>query len=233
MNEIIIPEEKTENFVTTKELAEVLGVSARTIRETATAKGLEGTFHTLQTKGGKQSLRVFSEEEATIIKMEIQKHHNLQSRQIDTVTTAAEEDQMIAQALIILQRRIQDANKEIEKLKPAAEFAYQICSSKDAIDIGNCAKVLNRNIGNCAKDLNRNIGRNNIFEFLRNRKVLQQDNIPYQKYIDSGYFRVIETKYTIPSGETKISLKTLVLQKGVAYINKLLREKENENKGVC
>ena len=222
MNEIIIPEEKTENFVTTKELAEVLGVSARTIRETATAKGLEGTFHTLQTKGGKQSLRVFSEEEATIIKMEIQKHHNLQSRQIDTVTTAAEEDQMIAQALIILQRRIQDANKEIEKLKPAAEFAYQICSSKDAIDIGNCAKVLNRNIG-----------RNNLFEFLRNRDVLQQDNIPYQKYIDSGYFRVIETKYTIPSGETKISLKTLVLQKGVAYINKLLREKENENKGVC
>lgn len=222
MNEIIIPEEKTENFVTTKELAEVLGVSARTIRETATAKGLEGTFHTLQTKGGKQSLRVFSEEEATIIKMEIQKHHNLQSRQIDTVTTAAEEDQMIAQALIILQRRIQDANKEIARLKPAAEFAYQICSSKDAIDIGNCAKVLNRNIG-----------RNNLFEFLRNRKVLQQDNIPYQKYIDSGYFRVIETKYTIPSGETKISLKTLVLQKGVAYINKLLREKENENKGVC
>lgn len=222
MNELIIPEEKTENFVTTKELAEVLGVSARTIRETATAKGLEGTFHTLQTKGGKQSLRVFSEEEATIIKMEIQKHHNLASRQIDTVTTAAEEDQMIAQALIILQRRIQDANKEIEKLKPAAEFAYQICSSKDAIDIGNCAKVLNRNIG-----------RNNLFEFLRNRKVLQQDNIPYQKYIDSGYFRVIETKYTIPSGETKISLKTLVLQKGVAYINKLLREKENENKGVC
>ena len=222
MNEIIIPEEKTENFVTTKELAEVLGVSARTIRDTATAKGLEGTFHTLQTKGGKQSLRVFSEEEATIIKMEIQKHHNLASRQIDTVTTSAEEDQMIAQALIILQRRIQDANKEIEKLKPAAEFAYQICSSKDAIDIGNCAKVLNRNIG-----------RNNLFEFLRNRKVLQQDNIPYQKYIDSGYFRVIETKYTIPSGETKISLKALVLQKGVAYINKLLREKENENKGVC
>lgn len=222
MNEIIIPEEKTENFVTTKELAEVLGVSARTIRETATAKGLEGTFHTLQTKGGKQSLRVFSEEEATIIKMEIQKHHNLASRQIDTVTTAAEEDQMIAQALIILQRRIQDANKEIARLKPAVEFAYQICSSKDAIDIGNCAKVLNRNIG-----------RNNLFEFLRNRKVLQQDNIPYQKYIDSGYFRVIETKYTIPSGETKISLKTLVLQKGVAYINKLLREKENENKGVC
>ena len=215
MNELIIAEEEAENFITVKALAEVLGVTERTVRDTATAKGVEGTFRTLQTKGGKQSLRVFSEEEATIIKMELQKHHNLQSRQIDTVTTAAEEDQMIAQAFTILQRRIEDANKEIAKLKPAAEFAYQICSSKDAIDIGNCAKVLNRNIG-----------RNSLFEFLRNQKILQQDNIPYQKYIDSGYFRVIETKYTIPSGETKISLKTLVLQKGVAYINKLLKEKD-------
>ena len=215
MNELIISEEKTENFMTTKELAEVLGVSERTIRDTATAKGVEGTFTPLKTKGGFQNMRVFSEEEATIIKMELQKHHNLATRQIDTVTTATEEDQMIAQAFTILQRRIEDANKEIAKLKPAAEFAYQICSSKDAIDIGNCAKVLNRNIG-----------RNSLFEFLRNQKILQQDNIPYQKYIDSGYFRVIETKYTIPSGETKISLKTLVLQKGVAYINKLLKEKD-------
>ena len=113
------------------------------------------------------------------------------------------------------EQKVSDVQEENKRLKPAAEFAYQICSSKDAIDIGNCAKVLNRNIG-----------RNNLFEFLRNKKILQSDNIPYQKYIDSGYFRVIETKYTIPSGETKISLKTLVLQKGVAYINKLLKEND-------
>lgn len=217
MNEVM--ELEAVSYVTTKELAEVLGVSERTIRDTATAKGLEGTFHTLQTKGGKQSLRVFSEEDATIIKQEIQKHHNLATRQIDSVSTELEENQMIAKAWSILQRRVADAEKEVERLRPAAMFAYQICSSKDAIDIGNCAKVLNRNIG-----------RNNLFEFLRNKKILQQDNIPYQKFIDSGYFRVIETKYTIPSGETKISLKTLVLQKGVAYINKLLaKEAEGEN----
>lgn len=217
MNEVM--ELEAVSYVTTKELAEVLGVSERTIRDTATAKGLEGTFHTLQTKGGKQSLRVFSEEDATIIKQEIQKHHNLASRQIDTVSTELEENQIIVKAWSILQRRVADAEKEVERLRPAAMFAYQICSSKDAIDIGNCAKVLNRNIG-----------RNNLFEFLRNKKILQQDNIPYQKFIDSGYFRVIETKYTIPSGETKISLKTLVLQKGVAYINKLLaKEAEGEN----
>jgi phage antirepressor YoqD-like protein/biotin operon repressor len=202
-------------LMTGKELAEVLGVSKDTINATVERLDVDGVLRRVDIARNTQGGYLFSEYQATVIKQEIQKHHNLANRQIDNVSTAAEEDQMIAQALTILQRRIQDANKEIEKLKPAAEFAYQICSSKDAIDIGNCAKVLNRNIG-----------RNNLFEFLRNKKILQSDNIPYQKYIDSGYFRVIETKYTIPSGETKISLKTLVLQKGVAYINKLLKEKD-------
>lgn len=209
----------TENLISTRALAEVLGVDVRTVQRASNI--LDPTTVLSRVVNGGTS-KFFTEEQATAIKLEIQKHHNLSNRQIDNVTTEAEEDQMIAQAIGILKRRLDDANKQIDKLKPAAEFAYQICSSKDAIDIGNCAKVLNRNIG-----------RNNLFEFLRNKKVLQQDNIPYQKYIDSGYFRVIETKYTIPSGETKISLKTLVLQKGVAYINKLLRESENENKSVC
>lgn len=210
MNEIA-----ERKLMTGKELAEVLGVSKDTINATVERLDVDGVLRRVDIARNTQGGYLFSEYQATVIKQEIQKHHNLANRQIDNVSTEAEENQMIAQALTILQRRIQDANKEIEKLKPAAEFAYQICSSKDAIDIGNCAKVLNRNIG-----------RNNLFEFLRNKKILQSDNIPYQKYIDSGYFRVIETKYTIPSGETKISLKTLVLQKGVAYINKLLKECE-------
>jgi phage antirepressor YoqD-like protein/biotin operon repressor len=210
MNEIA-----ERKLMTGKELAEVLGVSKDTINATVERLDVDGVLRRVDIARNTQGGYLFSEYQATVIKQEIQKHHNLANRQIDNVSTSAEEDQMIAQAMAILNRRIQDANKEIEKLKPAAEFAYQICSSKDAIDIGNCAKVLNRNIG-----------RNNLFEFLRNKKILQSDNIPYQKYIDSGYFRVIETKYTIPSGETKISLKTLVLQKGVAYINKLLKEKD-------
>ena len=210
MNEIA-----ERKLMTGKELAEVLGVSKDTINATVERLDVDGVLRRVDIARNTQGGYLFSEYQATVIKQEIQKHHNLAKRQIDNVSTEAEENQMIAQAMAILNRRIQDANKEIERLKPAAEFAYQICSSKDAIDIGNCAKVLNRSIG-----------RNNLFEFLRNKKILQPDNIPYQKYIDSGYFRVIETKYTIPSGETKISLKTLVLQKGVAYINKLLKEKD-------
>ena len=188
--------EVAQRTITTRELADALGVDVRTVQRAANECFDPATVQSRVVNGGNS--KVFTEEQATLIKLNIQQHNNLATRQIDNVST------------------------EVEKLKPAAEFAYQICSSKDAIDIGNCAKVLNRNIG-----------RNRLFEFLRNKNILQQDNIPYQKYIDSGYFRVIETKFTIPSGETKISLKTLVLQKGVAYINKLLKEEHNENKSVC
>lgn len=202
MNEVSI-----ESYVSVKALAEILDVSEATIkRAVEKVRSLLGGVET-NSQGG----YLLNEEQVTIVKNEIAKHHNLQSRQIDSVSTELEENQIIASAMAILQARNEELKKQNEKLLPAANFAYQLCSSKDTIEIGECAKVLNKNIG-----------RNRLFEFLRNSNVLQSNNIPYQKYIDAGYFRVIESKYVTPNGETKISLKTVVFQKGVAYINKLL-----------
>ena len=202
MNEVSI-----ESYVSVKALAEILNVSEATIkRAIEKLRSLLGGVET-NSQGG----YLLNEEQATIVKNEIAKHHNLQSRQIDSVSTELEENQIIASAMAILQARNEELKRQNEKLLPAANFAYQLCSSKDTIEIGECAKVLNKNIG-----------RNRLFEFLRNSNVLQSNNIPYQKYIDAGYFRVIESKYVTPNGETKISLKTVVFQKGVAYINKLL-----------
>ena len=202
MNEVSI-----ESYVSVKALAEILDVSEATIkRAVEKVRSLLGGVET-NSQGG----YLLNEEQATIVKNEIAKHHNLQSRQIDSVSTELEENQIIASAMAILQARNEELKRQNEKLLPAANFAYQLCSSKDTIEIGECAKVLNKNIG-----------RNRLFEFLRNSNVLQSNNIPYQKYIDAGYFRVIESKWVTPNGETKISLKTVVFQKGVAYINKLL-----------
>ena len=200
--------EVAQRTITTRELADVLGVDVKTIQRAVDSLDINvarvGSNHTM----------VFTEEQATAIKIAIENHSKVNAL---TPKTTLEKQLIIQQAMQLQQEMIAELQNKVAKLEPAAEFAYQICSSKDAIDIGNCAKVLNRNIG-----------RNRLFEFLRNKNILQQDNIPYQKYIDAGYFRVIETKYVIPSGETKISLKTLVLQKGVAYINKLLKEAVND-----
>lgn len=102
---------------------------------------------------------------------------------------------------------------EARENAPKVEFFEQVTGSKDTVDVGQAAKVLN--IG---------IGRNKLFELLRDKKVLQNNNQPYQKYIDCGYFRVIESKFTKPNGDTSINLKTVVYQKGLNYIRKLINK---------
>lgn len=99
-----------------------------------------------------------------------------------------------------------------ERMKPKEEFFDAVTDSKDAIDMGQVAKVLNYP----------KIGRNKLFEILRENGILQQNNQPYQAYIDRGYFRVVEQKFEPTPGEIRINIKTLVFQKGIDYIRKIL-----------
>ena len=99
----------------------------------------------------------------------------------------------------------------IEAQRHKVEFFDDVADSKDAIDISEAAKVLN--IG---------MGRNRLFKTLRERKILKPNNIPYQEYVDRGYFRVIEQKFKKQNGDTCINIKTLVYQRGLEYIRRLL-----------
>lgn len=113
-------------------------------------------------------------------------------------------------------KRIQ-AESVIETLAPKAEFYDAVAGSRSAIDIGNAAKVLGIP----------GVGRNKLFEILRDQGILDDSNIPYQKYIDCGYFRVIEQKYSTPTGETRISFKTLVYQRGLDHIRKIISKEKS------
>jgi prophage antirepressor-like protein len=121
-------------------------------------------------------------------------------------------EQIVANALIVAQNIIQQKDKLIETMKPKAEFFDAVADSKTAQPMDKVAKIL---------DI-RGIGRNKLFEILREKKVLDRGNIPYQEFVDRGYFRVIEQKYTKPNGETEINIKTLVYQRGIDYIRKLI-----------
>ncbi len=112
----------------------------------------------------------------------------------------------------------QEQAKQLEAQKPKVEFFDAVAESKTAIDMGSVAKVLGI----------KGMGRNNLFEFLRNKKVLMQNNLPMQTYVDRGYFRIVETKYTKSNGDTAINIKTLVYQKGVDYIRKLIEKEETK-----
>ena len=108
-----------------------------------------------------------------------------------------------------------DKNEKLElenkEMKPKAEFFDTVADSKTAISMNEVAKVLNI----------KGYGRNNLFEFLRQEGILDRFNVPYQKYVDNGWFRVIEQHYQ-KNGEPIVTTKTLVYQKGVDGIRNMI-----------
>jgi anti-repressor protein len=76
-------------------------------------------------------------------------------------------------------------------------------------------------IGEAAKLLNLGIGQNTIFKLLREKKILNKDNHPYEEYIRGGYFKIIQENFKIKGGQRKIYSKTLVCKKGLAFIKKI------------
>lgn len=122
--------------------------------------------------------------------------------------------QTLSQALMLAAKQaeqIEQQQKLLEVQKPKVEFFDSVADSKTAVPMNDVAKVLSI----------KGYGRNNLFEYLRNNKVLMNNNRPYQKYVDAGYFRVIEQHYQ-RNGEEQISFKTLVYQRGIDFIRRML-----------
>lgn len=107
------------------------------------------------------------------------------------------------------------AEQKIEEQRPLVEFADKVSNSSNLIGMGKMAKLL--------KDENINIGRNRLFEWLRKKEILMRNNIPYQRYIDGGYFQVKESTFETPYG-TKTQQTTFVTGKGQIYITEKLRK---------
>ena len=124
-------------------------------------------------------------------------------------------EMVMARALQMSQRAIEGYQKQLAIMAPKADFFDQVTNSKDAIEMKEAAKVLNMP----------GIGRNNLFQILRDKKILMYNNTPFQTYIDRGFFRVIESKWVTPEGDTKINLKTVVYQKGLDFIRRTVAEK--------
>ena len=125
-------------------------------------------------------------------------------------------DLLIAAATKLKEERNErlEVEKKVKLLEPKVQFYDDVAGSKDSIEMGHVAKVLGI----------RGMGRNRLFSLLREKKVLDKNNIPYQQFVDLCYFRVLEQKYTVSNGQTKINIKTMVFQKGIDFILRKIRE---------
>lgn len=107
------------------------------------------------------------------------------------------------------------AEAKVAELAPKADFYDTVADSGSLMSMADTCKILDMGIG-----------RNKLFALLREKKILQKDNTPYQQYVTAGYFKVVEGKYEV-NENVVVTKTTYVKQKGIDYIRKLLSKKAN------
>lgn len=112
-------------------------------------------------------------------------------------------------------------NERIRHDQPLVEFANQVSNTENLIDMNAMAKL--------AVEEHIPIGRNRLFRWLRENEILMSGNLPYQKYIDQGYFAVKESVFETDS-ICRTYQQTFVTGKGQQYIiGRLKKEFGNED----
>ncbi len=116
---------------------------------------------------------------------------------------------------------INQLNERICHDQPLVEFANQVAGTENVIDMNAMAKL--------AVEENIPIGRNRLFRWLRENGILMSDNLPYQKFIDRGYFAVKESVFEAGS-MTKTYQQTFVTGRGQRFIIGRLKNEFGEVK---
>lgn len=136
-------------------------------------------------------------------------------------TTDADDDMTIlAKAVMIGQRtmeaqkqRIAEQQSRIVELEPKARFADAVAASDGTCLIGELAKMLRQN--------GLKVGQNRLFRILRDDGYLGKSasnrNVPTQRAMELGLFRIKETTVTHADGHTTVSRTPKVTGKGQTY----------------
>lgn len=125
------------------------------------------------------------------------------------ITEDDDDSTIMAKALMIAQKTIDSKSERIKQLEPLAKGYEELIDSKGDMDF----KVLVKSIDGLK------VGRNIFMGILRDKKVLMSDNTPYQQYINSEYFKVIQVVNGFHSNP-----KTLTTKKGLDWLLKKCRE---------
>jgi len=187
-----------EKTMTVKEVAEIFKVSQDTI-----LRKVKEYFPEIVRNG---KITYLNEYQVTKIKIELEKNYSINLRNGEELPkTKLEEELLIMQAMQIQKNRIDILQKENEIMKPKA-LSYDVFMSSDGLhSIGEVAKMFGT-------------GSKRLFKMLRENNYLMANNIPYQQFIDAGYFEIKQK--VIPTGEAIPVTK--VTAKGIVFIEKII-----------
>lgn len=110
---------------------------------------------------------------------------------------------------------IRKLNERIRHDQPLVDFANHVSNTDNLIDMNAMAKL--------AADEHFKIGRTRLFRWLKYMGVLMANNLPYQQFIDRGYFAVKESIFEV-NGLKKTYQQTLVTDKGQRFVINLLKK---------
>lgn len=122
-------------------------------------------------------------------------------------------EQIMARAVLVAQDTIERQKRQIDELKPKALFADAVAASDGTCLVGELAKMLKQN--------GVNIGQNRLFSWLRENGYLGKTgsnrNVPTQRSMEQGLFRIKETAVTHSDGHVTINRTPKVTGKGQRY----------------
>lgn len=138
---------------------------------------------------------------------------------IPTSESDSDED-IMARAVLVAQKTIKQKNQQIAEqqtriveLEPKARFADAVAASDGTCLVGELAKMLRQN--------GMDIGQNRLFRLLQADGYLGRSgsnrNVPTQRAMDLGLFRIKETTVTHADGHTTVSRTPKVTGKGQRY----------------
>lgn len=138
------------------------------------------------------------------------------------IAAAADEtpEQIMARAVLLAQDTIARQKAQIEELKPKALFADAVAAIDGTCLVGELAKMMRQN--------GVQIGQNRLFEKLRQDGYLGKTgsnyNVPTQRAMEMGLFRIKETSITHSDGHITVQRTAKVTGKGQQYfINRFIK----------
>ena len=138
-------------------------------------------------------------------------------------------DMIMQRALSISKQRIEALQNENAAMKPKALFADSVATSKSTVLVGELAKIIRGN--------GVDIGATRLFRWMREHGYLinrkgSDWNMPTQRAMNLGLFKIKETTINHSNGTTSISKTPKVTGKGQQYfINKFLKGRELVEEG--
>ena len=102
--------------------------------------------------------------------------------------------------------------QENKAMRPKADFYDRVTDTTVSFSLGETAKLL----------AIPGLGRNTLLQFLRDEGILMANNVAKQRYIDRGYFHVVQRDFYGPDGALRIKAATRVREKGIEFIRRRL-----------